>query len=389
MPSTQNSYNLYGSLRTASSNTRLNSQITNDDDNATPGLVTHIDYLTFYKDKSTYQEFQSIVDFIDNNVPVEYTAHKSATLGIKYYHHRFSSLDGCISGGYTVYDDEDADSLSKSEQLCDWFFQLSGKYWEMFDTRASWRLLRGLRFAYKVTVTRLDIAVDDRNSSLIKVGDFVEVEAKRNYSGVGTSKYIRSRGKGEDCETVYFGSRQSPKYWRIYKHDDFPRLELETKRKIAVQIFEYLTDLVSIEGDDIAVENCFSEALGRFAVGGLDFVDRGGKSQSEGREKNLDRCVRLSFWQLIIDALGEPVRVVSPAPVHHNLSKTLRWIERQVIGSLLVLKKAYEGSTLAGWKQLLESKMLLFEKSNRWSSRHQLMLDTFLNERDFIPEVCQ
>lgn len=350
---------------------------------AQSSLAARLDYLTFKVDGCSQADFNACIEFLSGNIPLQYKGSKGAVLGIQYYDHSFTSLDGCIRGGYSVCLDEQT-----HEPVYDYFMALSGKYWERLGIVDQWRRLKGLHHTYKAHVTRLDGALDDSTGKIIDLHLIKQAHDLKDFKGVRDRSYAGHYDEFDrKIETLYFGSRQSEKFYRVYQHDKVARFELESKREVARIAFSYIASLEREEREDDEFGIYLQQQLGSIIIGGIDFVNRRIRPDGKREEKHTEQCPRHDWWQRIIDSLAEPMKIVREFPKHHNLGKSLNWLERQVIGTILCLKRAYEGKVGISWKTVLERQMLLFEKSGRWSDRHQLMLDTFLGERDSMAEA--
>lgn len=247
--------------------------------------------------------------------------------------------------------------------------------------------LRQLRFSYQLELiyklslmnfraTRIDTAYDI--FSEISVRDFVEVEAKKDIFGVQVEKckyYSNPAIPGE--ETLYLGSRSSHKLARIYdagsKHckaliDRLPfnwtRIECEFKKEKAFEVVNVLNKIYASSGrfqamyaqKMVGTHQQFNLDTGEFELLVFDgwqldddvwknyfglwrslilsvFDLRKDKDAGHGKS---ERCPRYEFFDKIVD--GEIkfkfTEGDSLSGNIHPVSKAVKWIRKQVAGSL-------------------------------------------------------
>lgn len=173
-----------------------------------------------------------------------------------------------------------------------------------------------------VKYTRIDIACDILDDDFYNI---ISINTKshnfktkwRKWSEIKSydtsSNYIIGR-------TIYFGSRTSSVFMRIYdkalekKEDkDWTRIELEIKSKAAHNLAMMI--------NAYPLDKLFFLILNNY----IDFIDRNASS-------NISRCPRLEFWNEFINT-NESV-TIAPKKEEQNISKTYSWLLKQVSKSL-------------------------------------------------------
>lgn len=174
----------------------------------------------------------------------------------------------------------------------------------------------------RLKFTRVDIACD------IKEKDFFN----QCYMACMTKNYkskwkswtdLTKRATGSNSlqgRTIYFGSRTSETFLRIYdkaleqgEEKDWTRVELEVKGKSA-------HNLACLIGHD-SIDKIFSRIINNY----ISFIDR-------SSSKNISRCKMLDFWS---DMLTSDDKVtISPEKKEKSISDTYSWLLKQVSRSL-------------------------------------------------------
>lgn len=244
-------------------------------------------------------------------------------------------------------------------------------------------VLRGLVLSYKFAVTRIDIALDDyaRSVSLSTVeeaarqGSYRRLRRHRIESH-GTPDYSKG-GVTDTGNTVYFGSRQSEKYLRIYDKglqskgvQDCIRWELEAKDGIAKQIVSSLIDI----NEDYEVHSHF---LAGTVVGAIEFV--------QPASRQLARCPRLDWWEKFVSRVGCSVFLagVSDKP---TLQRKVQWLHH-IAPTLAVVRKVYDSFSQAdgvsGFFKLLDG--ILRNGEERLNRGHYALINTALGKPVYSP----
>lgn len=234
---------------------------------------------------------------------------------------KFKEYDSCYSyGSIKFYTQE----TSKSEFLV----ALSGEACTLFEfllekLERDWQMFFHYiltRYSHNLKITRLDLAIDDRNETpyfkieqLIKKCKRGEYESRNRKFTIHESKY---RGK-ETAKTLNIGSRGSALMFRIYEKDkeqaiktnqaveeigQWTRLELELKNETATDVC-----------DMIANSNYTILDIGRGIVKNeLIFFSNG----------NLNTVAR--FWERYLGSVREIK--TSRADNHSSLRDTFDWL---------------------------------------------------------------
>ncbi|QWO82635.1 MULTISPECIES: replication initiation factor domain-containing protein [unclassified Synechocystis] len=225
------------------------------------------------------------------------------------------------------------------------FLSIPGQVCERLGLMESARLVTGLKCHFGFAATRVDAKV--RVSSWILTPQQAYQEGiQGNLSRVFDVSEQTSTVKGYTSMTAYFGSKGSNARTRIY--DPYHNhgviggtdIEAELKDEKAKEFVNVLADLYQTAVDEKDFSVCEQYVAG-CAVGQVDFLDR-----STG--KRASRCERCSWWQLVLDTVGTPCRVVG-AKETTSLINTAAWAVSQVVPALAALKRLTGGENLMSW----------------------------------------
>jgi DNA relaxase NicK len=213
--------------------------------------------------------------------------------------------------------------------LDEWRLSISGGALSHIKKRRLTKLLRYIR-ASGAKCTRLDWAIDDFDRSL-NLDDILTACKEGNYSGFLRYSSIESwDGKWGTGRTLYLGSSQADKMIRVYDKNveskgKVPSIRLEGQYRdgYAEAMWQALCGCIDGRGG-------YNGKLNSFCVGGIDFIERKSSVRS--------RCPRLQWWAEWIEKLGGSSRMSVPK-VQTLVSDKKRWIEKQVVGTLAVLRK--------------------------------------------------
>lgn len=207
------------------------------------------------------------------------------------------------------------------------------------DGRLHLSFFKMLKRRYGFQPTRLDIALDDYEKRLSKE---IVIEALEQGNYVGFSKYSVhvNSGKKKNKDkgwTIYLGSRQSDKMYRLYDKSaesngkiDAYRLECELKDFKAKQLWELMMQLP--DSNDNARMEMYQSLLLEVLVGGVDFRDL-------SVDSNMSRCPKLQWWADFLDYVHSSGGLkLGAARSESSLQKTLTWVKRQVETSLAMLR---------------------------------------------------
>lgn len=201
----------------------------------------------------------------------------------------------------------------------------------------------------KVDFTRIDLACDAKNVSFY---DNAAIAcALQNYK---TRRKKRSEIKSHDTNnnkltgrTIYFGSRTSDTFLRIYDKaleegakEDWTRIELEIKG-----------DNAKILASKIANQNSIGHTFCGILKNYINFIDR-------SASKNISRCPNLEFWDDLL--LDQEKLVIAPKKEEKTLDQSYIWLLKQVSKTLAKIQyfdeisdnKLTEGLERIGYQKL-------------------------------------
>lgn len=233
--------------------------------------------------------------------------------------------------------------------------------------------------------TRFDWAVDDYNKYL-SLDTISKALSDGNYARFASYKDVRSGARNLDAvgRTLYLGSMKSDRLIRIYDKEveshgavKSIRYEIQTRDELAHSYF-----CAYCSHDDAASA---ARSLSSSAIAAVDFVDR---SQSS----RLDRCERLDWWAAFVALVDEGIRIRSEKR-SETLTRKKQWVERQVIGTLAIIKKCIGVTAFSSWLNgLIRDRLFEFDEDiSRWVSDWRRQRSVFcideLGERWSLPVV--
>ena len=227
--------------------------------------------------------------------------------------------------------------------------QLGGEYFRSLKPIEVLRLLDYLE-GLGCKCQRIDLAVDVPQSLGVLKGA-IQASENDHFTNLRSSTYMRSGARGEKkSETVYFGSRESQFFARIYdtevKHGyKADRFEGEFKRDKACQVFKAIAGLEFYQDSNdkltrlsnLEIMRNAQKLLANHLVGQFDFYDEIKRRPNQSIENIKLSC----WWEDFKDKIlaHAPVRVIVKCP-EKSISKTLRWLYRQVSGVLAIFSEA-------------------------------------------------
>ena len=249
-------------------------------------------------------------------------------------HKHYSNWCRSVRGG-SVYWDE-----LENEPIADLRFKIPGDMIRGADSQRD--LLRVMSYLFRLgfKCTRIDPYVDDYRGIFSDVRKNID-QAWENGNNSGfrhCSERVDNRienGVRVRRRTFYIGSRTSPSFHRIYdKYEDdikWIRWEWEVKYGLADYLFQLAVQTFRSLTFDDDFSSIFSQLIRDSIFSSLDFKDK--------RDKNLDRCERLDWWQSILDVVeAQPLKLRVPVR-EKTMARTLAWLGNQVAPSLAMLKK--------------------------------------------------
>jgi len=230
-------------------------------------------------------------------------------------------------------------------------FQVPGKALEMLE---SWDI--GMFCCnldkHGFQATRIDFFYDDNDRIITPSELYAEVfqpgfsgddkPVKADFTGfrIIEPRFKFKKGVGIVHDELTFGKRGSlgsEKYLRIYDKEmesegqnEAIRYELELCDDKAKTAFNGIVHAFDPESESEKMLSVIGQTIG----GCIDFLwrtDRVG-------DKNLNRLERYTFWQKIIDGIGS-AKLIGKKIVR-TVEKAKNWLDRQVVGSMQMLRKA-------------------------------------------------
>lgn len=217
--------------------------------------------------------------------------------------------------------------------------QISGSLLSRLDLLRQHEFMSVLR-SIGAHCTRIDFAIDDYSKTLFTFENLRNAVESGNFSGARLDSYQVS-SQGDSGWKVTIGKRSNSRFCRFYNKFveskgkvDAYRFETEYKDSYAKDIFNSFCDLEP----DLVLDFC-SQLLG----GSVDFIDR-----SLGDRAS--RCQRLAWWENFIQILGGALRWSVPRIVR-TVEKTIKWVEKQVVSSLAVIRECIGIDCFEKWLQ--------------------------------------
>lgn len=363
------------------SNTGSNSQTVSTSDTkrvgdkVADGLQVHVDWLAGtirYSDDKTRQE---CVQFIERYIGGTFHLEPGVPwhCGIVFAHSGRS-----INGARIAWNDPngDADSLGHL------YISLPGSPLSQMEVIDVWQLCCGLYDTWRFKATRFDVALDDYEKS-ISCDQMANAIKAGNKAKFGDKSEL-TRNLGEDGFTLYMGRPSSDRRTCFYNKAaesngelDCYRLETRFKDELAVSVFK---NWIGIESEQFEVLS--ASYLAGCVTGAIDFPNR----TSNPEEKNLSRLPRLNWWQALLDRVGSVV-THSRARVVRSLDRTKKWIENQVLRSLVVVRETEGPPAYHSWmkEKMNQAKQNLSSWQQHWiREQKQENLIREQRVRDFV-----
>ena len=212
---------------------------------------------------------------------------------------------------------------------------LPGAVCSSVDVKVVWELSKFLYDCFQFKMTRLDVAIDDFSKRL-RFEELLRASREGAFARVRqvVPHFACLRRRTIKGWTFDVGSKQSDSYAVIYDK------EVESKGKIKSVRYEarfkdefahtLWLDWLSIHEDEF--ESVSPGFLAGKAIGIVEFVER------PPSEKNVVRMKRLPWWESYVAAVGSHLRHSVKKP-DTTFERAKQWVERQVFGTLAVLRK--------------------------------------------------
>lgn len=315
-----------------------------EQENKSQRIHAHVDYATITFPIASMQCIDSVMSFLVKERDEWCCLNERVCVANhKFFENAIKSVKN-LQGGYSLPGEGGYDQ--KGELM----LQLSGKYWEEYSVVDQWRLIRGIKHAFNGRFTRIDLAIDDLENNVIPVEQMREARNSGNVKGFRKWREVISGCiDGEVARTDYYGSRESEKLIRIYKHDnEFFRMEGEYRSARAEAIVSILCGIERgsyEERSPSEFDYLLQQVMASIVVGTIDFVDRWKNSEFIDDSA---KCKRLAFYQEFIDKIGGSIKVSSPKK-ERSLSRTLAWMKRQVMPTLMAIRHGLRPEKWAEW----------------------------------------
>lgn len=263
------------------------------------------------------------------------------------------------------------------------FVQISGSGCVVIDRyyEGGLRAFMDFLFQYCPKITRLDLAADETgeedeseeyNLDPERIDFHYRYQLVTGSARVGTPNAPRSLATGKLLSgyTMYFGSRKSDCFMRIYDKKSeqkingpghWMRCELELHGKTAIKAF---TLIVSSEDFQQQV----SELYRGLCLGLVRFIDK--------RETNVTRSVTSEWWTNFLDGCTVGIHWTQEAE-YKTIHTLMDWIDHSVLGAIAVIYNTYGFA-------YLKRRMDEFVKAGRLSAAHANMIYEFDREEQRI-----
>ena len=308
---------------------------------------------------------QPVMDFVRSFSKEGWEVRKDATFSlndhIKFNH--VAKTPRCIKLAWS-----EVECQLTGYKFYSYWLSIPGQVFAGLDLIDQYRLIQGLFFIYKGRGSRFDIALDDYKRRVDYKTVYRTVE-KEDYAHFRKWKEVKNGGMDlPTVASIYLGCgnrgirRKGLVFYNaeIVHGIDADRWELRYRQDYAKAMFEcfaranfsefYQLQFDKKDMDEKAVElaeNELSRSLAQMVVGAVDFLKRRKKGSDE-REKNLKRCKRYAWWQSLRKDVGAmmTISVTRPKP---TLESTIKWIERQVMVRMTVLRDGWGYMSFQNW----------------------------------------
>jgi len=211
-----------------------------------------------------------------------------------------------------------------------------------FSAEVMHHLVYDLIHNFWMKATRLDLCFDDYDRQ-VEIPLIEKACVDRDIAGFRTFEVRRPQRTsgvllGESINFGVRGQNGGGKYLRVYDKNlesegeqNCIRWEVEFSKEKAQAVFFALSQTDSLDA--------FASLLGAFIGGSIDFVHR--------KDRNLDRAMRLEWWERIRSYLGSArLRGASKLVV---VERSMDWIEKSVAPSMRMIVKACGYDDFASW----------------------------------------
>lgn len=296
----------------------------------------HLDYIRYRFKGLPYNTFVAVRDILKTigSFYVSYGSFQIAK-GTK-------AFKSCLRGfSFRFIYSIDKSEGNKKESFSG-YLEFTGKFFEGdLSSRLRYDILRQI-YHLSSGVSRVDVSTDIDGYNPLVIQGIKDCMRDRMIRGCRTmqdkTSYHVSSGVWNEHFSVSLGSRESPRYLRIYTtkntHDyDYLRFECELKRFYADDFCStyFKHNVPTLEGEN----NIFFASMQSF-----EFCDSIDRYVCNGKIKKI---VYASWYQDLLDLRVYKSERYTVKPQKPEISNTLNWLFRQVSKSLYLMKKVSNG----------------------------------------------
>lgn len=209
----------------------------------------------------------------------------------------------------------------------------------------SWYSFLSRCMDYQGIFKRLDLAVNDMcgllDIEILRERYYADKVWKRsrNHEAVDSGKL--SGTKGDTAKTFYIGSKNSPIYFCLYEKEKEQKnkgIHTDIKNRFEIRL---KNDKAGQAVEELVFSRNPEQTIGNFILAQIDFPD-------------------YILWDIFIENITASLPFIM-TPVVVNMDKTIRWLERQVMPSLLMIEEI-ERKTGANYLEEIDRHTRLTDK---------------------------
>ena len=209
----------------------------------------------------------------------------------------------------------------------------------------SWYSFLSRCMDYQGIFKRLDLAVNDMcgmlDIEILRERYYAEKVWKRsrNHEAVDSGKL--SGTKGDTAKTFYIGSKNSPIYFCLYEKEKEQKnkgIHTDIKNRFEIRL---KNDKAGQAVEELVFSGNPEQTIGNLILAQIDFPD-------------------YILWDIFIENITASLPFIM-TPVAVNMDKTIRWLERQVMPSLLMIEEI-ERKTGANYLEEIDRHTRLTDK---------------------------
>lgn len=209
----------------------------------------------------------------------------------------------------------------------------------------SWYSFLSRCMDYQGIFKRLDLAVNDMcgllDIEILRERYYADKVWKRsrNHEAVDSGKL--SGTKGDTAKTFYIGSKNSPIYFCLYEKEKEQRnkgIHTDIKNRFEIRL---KNDKAEQAVEELVFSKNPEQTIGNLILAQIDFPD-------------------YILWDIFVENMTASLPFIM-TPVAVNMDKTIRWLERQVMPSLLMIEEI-ERKTGANYLEEIDRHTRLTDK---------------------------